>query len=213
MPCFISAPAAFSCLLSTALLSWDGWANSLPRPTCCYHEWKAVVETKVNGHWNKLTFFYTLCSTVVHLYLDALSCSKFHLQPHILAREEKAWTVFSAPHRSRCSFFLSSWQEVSAYFIWPQFFMMMTWSFSQQYWQQAVREQIRLFLMFQENSLTFCGGGRGEPASRWFSVGLDISFAPPLSYCLWFKVIKIYPGDSTTTSHIILMFRDWNFPF
>ena len=104
-----------------ALLSWDGWANSLPRPTCCYHEWKAVVETKVNGHWNKLTFFYTLSSTVVRLYLDALSCSKFHLQPHILTSEEKAWTVFSGALEAGAVFLLSSWQEVSVFIIWPQF--------------------------------------------------------------------------------------------
>ena len=213
MPCFISAPAAFSCLLSTALLSWDGWANSLPRPTCCYHEWKAVVETKVNGHWNKLTFFYTLCSTVVHLYLDALSCSKFHLQPHILAREEKAWTVFSAPLRSRCSFFLSSWQEVSAYFIWPQFFMMMTWSFSQQYWQQAVREQIRLFLMFQENSLTFCGGGGGSQRADGSVLVLIYRSLLLCHIAYGSRLLKYIPATPLPPPYIMLMFRDWNFPF
>ena len=85
-----------------ALLSWDGWANSLPRPTCCYHEWKAVVETKVNGHWNKLTILSTLWSgSILMLYLVQNSIYNLVSLPGLawpgLAREENVWAVFSGP--------------------------------------------------------------------------------------------------------------------
>ena len=124
MPCFISARPAFSCSLS--LLSWNGWANSLARPTCCYHEWKAVVETKVNGHWNKLTFFSTLWSgSILMLYLVQNSIYNLVSLPGL------AWPgpgrkclgcIFWSP-RSRWSSLPGSWQEVSVFIIWPRLFL------------------------------------------------------------------------------------------